>query len=652
MNTTNNSTNKIFDDFQPEKIKEDLRKKTKNIRNISIIAHVDHGKTSLVDSLVSHNNIINPRLAGTIRYMDSLPDEQERYITMKTSSISILYNSPKNNENYYINVIDSPGHIDFASEIFTAINVCEGALLVIDVVEGVCSQTISVLKQAWNENIRLILVFNKLDRLITEINLTALETYEHLFMLLEKVNTILSSLLDAEANQLKDNGKSTEEIDKYIEEKENEMYFSPDKGNVIFSSALDGWAFSLDIFADIWAPRLNISSKELIPKMWGSYYLNRRTKEFFDEPINDNSKPLFVELALDYIFKIYKIVLEDKDKEKVVQVAEIFKLQIPNSDYSLINKEPKNLLRTFMRQWLPVAYTVFELVVNTLPDPLRKFSNQVERYFLNDIVNESVTSKSNIQLDQEDLSVSSMNNSINTHGKNELFYEIFGFSKDNLLNISEKDLQQTKCLAHILKMIVIPAKNCPSYTKYIQTFDCKDLDYLSNEYITVPFARCFSGIIVKNKEYFLIGPKYTLKGNVEYELKRVVFKNLFTFMGQHLEEVDEVYPGIIFSSVGIDNLIFKTALLSESPNFPVKNFTYNFCPLIKVTLTTEFMKDMPKLVAGLKAINRSEPSVDYYVQDNGEHILETLGEVHLERIVKDLEERLCKCKLIVSVHII
>jgi ribosome assembly protein 1 len=149
--------------------------------------------------------------------------------------------------------------------------------------------------------------------------------------------------------------------------------------------------------------------------MWGSYYLNKKTKEFSVEPFNDNSKPLFVELALDNIFKIYKIILEDRDKDKVVQVAELFKLQIPNSDYSLMSKEPKNLLRTFMRQWLPIAFTVFELVINKLPDPLVKFSNQVERYFLNDSVNDSLTTKSNTQADEDKCSLS---NSVNPHEKN------------------------------------------------------------------------------------------------------------------------------------------------------------------------------------------------------------------------------------------
>ena len=95
--------------------------------------------------------------------MDDRIDEQERHITMKSSAISLTYTS-KLNKLYLVNLIDSPGHIDFSSEVFSALKVCDGALILIDVVEGVCSQTIAVIKQAWDEKLKYILVFNKIDR--------------------------------------------------------------------------------------------------------------------------------------------------------------------------------------------------------------------------------------------------------------------------------------------------------------------------------------------------------------------------------------------------------------------------------------------------------------------------------------------------------
>ncbi|KAI5300322.1 mRNA turnover and ribosome assembly protein [Ascosphaera pollenicola] len=183
-----------------------LQRKAEDTRNICILAHVDHGKTSLTDSLIATNGIISPNLAGKIRYLDSRPDEQVRGITMESSAISLYFSmlrrsapeaAPEKKE-YLINLIDSPGHIDFSSEVSTASRLCDGAVVLVDAVEGVCSQTVTVLRHTWVEQLKPILVINKIDRLITELKMSPLEAYRHMSRVVEQVNAVIGSFFQGD----------------------------------------------------------------------------------------------------------------------------------------------------------------------------------------------------------------------------------------------------------------------------------------------------------------------------------------------------------------------------------------------------------------------------------------------------------------------
>ena len=143
--------------------------------------------------------------------MDSLEAEQVRGITMKSSAVALFYN-PKyqltsqlcpssmaeDPNTFLINLIDSPGHVDFASDVSTAVRLCDCALIVVDVVEGVCPQTRAVLRQAWNERLSLILVLNKIDRLFIHLGLSPMQVYDRILRLLEQVNSVLAEMFAAD----------------------------------------------------------------------------------------------------------------------------------------------------------------------------------------------------------------------------------------------------------------------------------------------------------------------------------------------------------------------------------------------------------------------------------------------------------------------
>lgn len=176
-----------------------------------------------------------------MRYLDNRPDEQERKITMKASNISLYYQST-NDKEYLINLIDSPGHVDFSSETSAAVRLADGAIVVVDVVEGVCAQTRTILQQAYNENLKPILFLNKIDRLILERDMSTAEAEEHLRRVVEQVNAVVGNIFATHVFQSEDMSRSNQNQESALETADDStLYFSPTEENVIFGSAQDGW---------------------------------------------------------------------------------------------------------------------------------------------------------------------------------------------------------------------------------------------------------------------------------------------------------------------------------------------------------------------------------------------------------------------------
>ena len=606
-----------------------MQKNTSNIRNICVLAHVDHGKTSLVDSLISYNNIISPKMAGNVRYMDSREDEQERHITMKASSITVIYRSEKLNSNYLLNIIDVPGHVDFSYEIFSSLKMVDGAIIMIDVIEGICSQTESAIRQAWDEKIKYILVLNKIDKLFNVVEMTPEEAYEHLKNLLEKVNAMMSSLIlrDAEINNLlnlerkesnvsnsdKEKEKNKEGKEENIEEKEKNFYFSPNKGNVIFTSATDNWAFTIDTFVDIFAKKYGTKREVMQKVLWGDYYLDKKTKKFCDKPPTEDSNPIFVDFIMKNIYKVYQVVTVDQDFPKIQKMVKSLNLNVSEKDLNenILTRNPNLVLRAIMREWLPIPQTVYDVVIKELPDPITGIQNKIDLLF------------PHIK-----------------HSKNDFVSKIKKCIKEKKING-----EGVPTLAYISKMVAIPKKN-------IQGINFEEINNNKEETKFMAFARLYTGEIKQGDEYYVIGPKHDPKNN-KFDIKKYKFSNIYYFMGQFLNEIRQVPVGNIFSISDLEKDVFKTSTISDNFNCP------SIIPLnidqnsnIKVSITAENIKDMPILLEGLEKLNRSDPAVNYYTQSNGEHILVTSGEVHLERCIRDLEDSLAKVKFKISAPIV
>lgn len=223
-------------EFVVEEVQK-IMKNVENVRNIAIVAHVDHGKTTMTDSLVARAGLINKETAGEQRVMDFDEQEQARGITINSANISLAFTYE--DKNYLVNLIDTPGHVDFGGHVTRALRAVDGIVLVIDAVEGIMPQTETVLRQAMKERAKPTVFVNKVDRLIKELRLTPEAMQEKLIKVIKGVNDL---------------------IDKYgPPEYKNEWHIGVEKGNICFGSAFLKWAVSINSMK-----KSNIGFKDII----------------------------------------------------------------------------------------------------------------------------------------------------------------------------------------------------------------------------------------------------------------------------------------------------------------------------------------------------------------------------------------------------
>jgi len=199
--------------------------KKEDIRDIGIIAHIDHGKTTMSDSLLAEAGLLSPKIAGAARALDYLEEEQKRGITIKTANISLLHEVGKTS--HVVNLIDTPGHVDFTGKVTRALRAIDGAVVVVDAVEEVMVQTETVTRQALNERVKPVLFINKVDRLIKELKLNAEQMQTKLARIIRDFNNLIS--IYGEKDHI------------------DHWKVDPTQGTVAFGSALHKWGFTLDM---------------------------------------------------------------------------------------------------------------------------------------------------------------------------------------------------------------------------------------------------------------------------------------------------------------------------------------------------------------------------------------------------------------------
>lgn len=201
---------------------KDLMDKLSRIRNIGIAAHIDHGKTTFSDNLLAGCGMMSEDLAGKQLVLDYEGQEQDRGITINTASASMVHNFE--GKDYLINLLDTPGHVDFGGDVTRAMRAVDGAIVLVCAVEGAMPQTETVIRQAIREKVKPVLFINKVDRLINELKVTPEEMQQRFVKIIQKYNQLLNNIVP--------------------EDLKDKWNVKVEDGTVAFGSAYYNWAIS------------------------------------------------------------------------------------------------------------------------------------------------------------------------------------------------------------------------------------------------------------------------------------------------------------------------------------------------------------------------------------------------------------------------
>lgn len=610
---------------------------TEKIRNICILAHVDHGKTTLADHLIasSGGGVLHRKQAGRLRFLDYLDEEQRRAITMKSSSIGLQF------DKHAINLIDSPGHMDFCSEVSTAARLSDGALVLVDAVEGVHIQTHAVLRQAWIEKLTPCLVLNKIDRLICELKLTPMEAFNRLQRIVHEVNGIMSTyksekyLSDVDSILAGPSGELNDDNFEFIEDDEDDT-FQPQKGNVAFVCALDGWGFCTSMFAEFYAKKIEkmnpdkkvkVNPATVNKALWGPRYFIPKTMMFVGKKGvagMSNPQPLFVKWILEPIWQLYQASLEPDGDIGILQKV-ITNFELKGLEHELKNKDPKSKLQAVMCHWLPLSNAILSMVVNCMPNPIQAQSFRVSR----------LLPKREILDDGE---------------KSDIVAEA---------EVARKSVEacdsrlEAPCVAFVSKMFAVPIKMLPQRGLHGEIINnsSEDSGNGDSDECFLAFARIFSGVLYAGQKVYVLSAVYDpLKvDDMQKHVQEAELHSLYLMMGQGLKPVASVKAGNVVAIRGLGQHILKSATLSSTKScWPFSSMVFQVSPTLKVAIEPSDPADIGALMKGLRLLNRADPFVEVTVSGRGEHVLAAAGEVHLERCIKDLKERFAKVSLEVS----
>ena len=402
-----------------------------------------------------------------------------------------------------------------------------------------------------------------------------------------------------------------------------EDYFSPVKGNVAFGSAHDGWAFTVQQFASLYAKKLGCKAEPLSKALWGDFYYSGKTKRIL--PIKrgeEKNQPLFVSWILEPIWRAYGS-LEDGTGHghRDILTSLCDKLHLGDKVRKAVqHADGRIALRALMRGWLPLSDAVLGMGVRFLPDPRSAAALRIERFLPalagGRVGGEAGTGGSSASgpgpdatSDAERLKIESAITSCDT-------------SDDAPL------------VMYVSKMVSVPTTLLPRSSLTSISYDSKDETFLA-------FGRVFSGQMRPGREVFVI--------HADGSSVTATIPDVYLMMGRGLESLAVVPAGNILALRGLETAILKSATISSSASCqPFLPLQFQAAPIVQVAVEPAHPGDMDALERGLQLLHRADPLVSVSLEESGEHVVSAAGEIHLETCIKDLKERFARIELVVS----
>lgn len=539
----------------------DLMNFPEQVRNVAIVGDLHHGKTALMDTLVMQTHDISDRLEKRqgkgrdeqLRYTDTNIYSINRGLSTKAAPMSLVLQGARG-KSYLVNIIDTPGQVNYVDEVASAMRLVDGIVLVVDVIEGVQATTELIIRHAVLNDLPMVLVINKIDRLITELRLPTQDAYFKLKHTVEQVNT---------------------HIENTIPWKGESRRLSPEKGNVAFACADLQWSFTLFSFAQYYAdfhPNVPLDTTEFGRRLWGDIYRTPGSGTFTRKPVNAKSKRTFVSFILEPIWKLFSHTISQGPEELKETLASLGISLKPKQ----LRQNARDLLRDVCQQYFGPATGFVEMLVKHIPTPVEGAKQKLDQYYTGP--QDSKVAQSMLKCDQDG-----------------------------------------PLVIHITKLFA--SQDASSFQA---------------------FGRVLSGTAKTGDKVRVLGEGYSLDDDEDMEVASI--SDTWIAESRYNVPVSGVPAGNFVLLGGVDNSIVKTATIvamklpDNEDAYIFKPITHFFESVLKVAVEPVNPTELPKMLDGLRKINKSYPLALTKVEESGEHILLGTGELYMDNVLHDLRK--------------